>query len=155
MKDIADKIGLIEDIAYKTNLLSLNAAIEAARAGEHGKGFTVVAAEVRKLAENTRITAQEINTLATDSISIAEVAGELLGQIVPDIQKTAGLIRDITAASEEQSLGVSQINSAMGQLDSATQQSAESSEQLAATSEELSAQAEILQTQVAFFRLEK
>ncbi len=151
MKSIAGKIGIIDDIAYQTNLLALNAAIEAARAGEHGKGFAVVAAEVRKLAERSQIAAQEIGELAESSVNMAESAGKLLDTIVPSIKKTSDLVQEITAASEEQSAGVSQINTAMDQLNQITQQNASSSEELAATSEEMSGQAAQLQELMAFF----
>lgn len=154
MKQIAERIGIIDDIAYQTNLLALNAAIEAARAGEHGKGFAVVAAEVRKLAERSQIAAQEIGNLASSSVNKAEKAGGLLDEIVPAIRRTSDLVQEITAASQEQSSGVSQINTAMSQLNQITQQNASASEQLAATAEEMSAQAEQLQQAVEFFRLE-
>ncbi|MBW5415815.1 methyl-accepting chemotaxis protein [Pseudomonas sp. MAG002Y] len=151
MKSIAEKIGIVDDIAYQTNLLALNAAIEAARAGEHGKGFAVVAAEVRKLAERSQVAAQEIGNVAKGSVALAERAGSLLDEIVPSITKTSDLVQEIAAASEEQSAGVGQINSAMGQLNQITQQNASASEELAATAEEMSSQAEKLQQMMSFF----
>ncbi len=153
MKSIAEKIGIIDDIAYQTNLLALNAAIEAARAGEHGKGFAVVAAEVRKLAERSQVAAQEIGEVAKNSVALAERAGSLLDEIVPGIAKTSDLVQEIAAASEEQSSGVGQINTAMSQLNQITQQNASSSEELAATAEEMSSQAEQLQQLMGFFTL--
>jgi len=153
MKSIADKIGIIDDIAYQTNLLALNAAIEAARAGEHGKGFAVVAAEVRKLAERSQVAAQEIGEVAKGSVALAERAGKLLDEMVPSIAKTSELVQEIASASEEQSAGVGQVNTAMGQLNQITQQNASSSEELAATAEEMSSQAEQLQQLVGFFRV--
>jgi methyl-accepting chemotaxis protein len=153
MKQIADKIGIIDDIAYQTNMLALNAAIEAARAGEHGKGFAVVAAEVRKLAERSQVAAQEIGELASSSVGTAERAGSLLDEIVPSINKTSDLVQEIASASDEQSTGVGQINTAMGQLNQLTQQNASASEELAATAEEMGSQAEQLQQLMQFFRL--
>jgi methyl-accepting chemotaxis protein len=152
MKQIASKIGIIDDIAYQTNLLALNAAIEAARAHEHGKGFAVVAAEVRKLAERSQVAAQEISKVASDSVDLAEQAGVMFDALAPNIRKTSDLVQEIAAASEEQSSGVRQINSAVIQLSQTTQVNAASSEELAATSEEMSAQAEQLGRLMAVFK---
>jgi methyl-accepting chemotaxis protein len=154
MKQIAAKIGIVDDIAYQTNLLALNAAIEAARAGEHGKGFAVVAAEVRKLAERSQVAAKEIGELAVGSVTVSEKAGTLLTEMIPSIRKTSDLVQEITAASEEQTTGLSQVSTAMGQLNQATQQNASASEELAATAEEMSGQAEQLQGLMGFFTIE-
>jgi len=151
MKEIATKISIIEEIARQTNLLALNAAIEAARAGEHGKGFAVVASEVRKLAERSQSAAGEISSLSTRSVAIAEQAGEMLTKMVPDIQRTAELVQEITASSKEQDTGAEQINKAIQQLDQVIQQNASASEEMASTSEELSSQAEQLQQSISFF----
>jgi len=153
MKDIAGKISIIEEIARQTNLLALNAAIEAARAGEHGKGFAVVASEVRKLAERSQEAAGEISHLSTTSVEIAEKAGQMLTKLVPDIQKTAELVKEISAASNEQNSGAEQINKAIQQLDQVIQQNAGAAEEMSATSEELATQADQLQGTIAFFKL--
>jgi methyl-accepting chemotaxis protein len=154
MKDIADRINIIEEIARQTNLLALNAAIEAARAGEHGKGFAVVAAEVRKLAERSQKAAGEINDLSTSSVEVAEKASTLLGVIVPNIQKTAELVQEIAAASKEQDAGAEQINGSIQQLDRVIQQNSSAAEEMASTTESLSLQADQLQQAVAFFDVE-
>ncbi|MBF0449712.1 MAG: MCP four helix bundle domain-containing protein [Candidatus Magnetomorum sp.] len=153
MKDIAEKISIVEEIARQTDLLALNAAIEAARAGEHGKGFAVVASEVRKLAERSQTAAAEISKLSGSSVEIAESAGEMLDRMVPDIQRTAELVQEISAASNEQNTGAEQINRAIQQLDQVIQQNASASEEMSSTSEELSSQALQLQDTIAFFKL--
>ncbi|SNB46532.1 methyl-accepting chemotaxis protein [Geobacter sp. DSM 9736] len=154
MKEIAGKISIIEEIARQTNLLALNAAIEAARAGEHGKGFAVVASEVRKLAERSQKAAAEISDLSANSVEVAETAGELLAKMVPDIQKTAELVQEISAASREQDSGADQINKAIQQLDQVIQQNSAAAEEMASTAEELASQAERLQNSIDFFRLD-
>lgn len=154
MKEIADKISIIQEIARQTNLLALNAAIEAARAGDAGRGFAVVASEVRKLAERSQNAASEITDLAENTVDTAEQAGERLLKLVPDIQKTADLVQEITAASTEQNSGAVQINSAIQQFDRVIQQNAGSSEEMASTAEELSSQAEFLKNSISFFRLD-
>ena len=153
MNSIAEKISIIEEIAYQTNLLALNAAIEAARAGEHGRGFAVVAAEVRKLAERSQTAAREIGGLAGDSVKVAEKSGHALVELVPSIRKTAELVQEVAAASAEQSSVVTQINKALTQVEQVTQRNASSAEELSSTAEELAAQAESLQQLMAFFKV--
>lgn len=153
IRNIADKINIINDIAFQTNILALNAAVEAARAGEHGRGFAVVAAEVRKLAERSKIAADEIVALASKSVNVTESASELMGNLIPEIEKTAKLVQEISAASIEQSSGSDQINNAIQQLNLVTQQNAAASEELATSSEELSSQADQLKELISFFKV--
>jgi Methyl-accepting chemotaxis protein len=155
MRVIAEKISIVQEIARQTDLLALNAAVEAARAGEHGKGFAVVASEVRKLAERSQAAAAEISALSGDTVQVATEAGEMLNRLVPDIQKTAELVSEISAACREQDIGASQINEAIQQLDKVTQQNASASEEMSSTSEELASQAEELQASIAFFRVDQ
>jgi methyl-accepting chemotaxis protein len=154
MKEIAGKISIIEEIARQTNLLALNAAIEAARAGEHGKGFAVVASEVRKLAERSQTAAGEINRLSATSVEVAENAGEMLSKLVPDIKKTAELVQEITAASNEQNAGAAQINIAIQQLDQVIQQNVTASEELTSTAMSFTSQSEQLQNVMSFFTID-
>ncbi len=150
MREIAEKVGIIEEIAYRTNLLALNAAIEAARVGEYGRGFAVVAMEVRKLAERSKTAAQEIRNVTARNLGIAQNAGTLLEDVVPAIRQTAELVAGITVASREQSAAISQIT--IRQLEQTTQQNASMSEQLSASSEEIASQAANLQKMIAYFR---
>jgi len=154
MKEIAEKVSIISDIAFQTNILALNAAVEAARAGEHGRGFAVVAAEVRKLAERSRVAADEINRLSARGVSTSDNAGKMLNELVPEIEKTTKLVQEISAAGFEQNSGATQINNAIQQLNQVIQQNSATSEEMATSSEELASQAEQLKDTIAFFRVE-
>ncbi len=153
MTIIADKIKIINEIAFQTNILALNAAVEAARAGEEGRGFAVVAGEVKSLADRSRNAAEEIDKVSANSLSVAENAGKLFNEIVPQIQKTAGLVQDITTASMEQNSSVNQVTNAVEQLNRVTQQSSAVAEEVASSSEELSSQADQLKGIISFFNL--
>ncbi len=153
MNAIAERISIIEEIAYQTNLLALNAAIEAARAGEHGRGFAVVASEVRKLAERSQKAAAEISRLASSSVEVAGRSGRIIADLVPLIRKTSDLVQEVAAASQEQSAGVGQVSKAMGVVDQVAQRNAAAAEELSSTAEAMAGQAASLQRATAFFRI--
>jgi len=153
IKKISEKITIVNDIAFQTNILALNAAVEAARAGEHGRGFAVVAAEVRKLADRSKVAADEILILSAQGVQTTERSSDLMNQMVPEIKKTATLVQEIAASSMEQKTGADQVNSAVNQLSQVTQQNAAASEEMATSSEEMSTQASQLRELIAFFRI--
>ncbi len=153
MKTIAERILIVQEIARQTDLLALNAAVEAARAGEHGRGFAVVASEVRKLAERSQTAAGEIGGLSADTVKAAEAAGTMLEGLVPDIERTAELVSQISGASQELATGASQVNTAIQQLDKVTQENTSAAEEMSSTAEELAAQADALTAAMGFFKL--
>jgi len=153
MQEIASKISIIEEISRQTNMLALNAAIEAARAGEHGKGFAVVASEVRKLAERSQTAAAEISELTDDVVTLSELAGDRLDDLVPSIKKTADLVQEISVAASEQDTGASEINNALQQLDAVVQRSAGSAEDLVSSAKELNEQSSSQKQTVDYFIL--
>ncbi|MCB1142966.1 MAG: nitrate- and nitrite sensing domain-containing protein [Leptospiraceae bacterium] len=152
MRLIGEKTEMIEQIANQTNLLALNASIEAARAGDHGKGFAVVALEVRKLAENSKNSAISIKGLILDSLKIAEKAGSLIAEIVPDIKKTADLVKEINETTNEQKLGIEQVNSAIAILAEISEENLRTSEELSGIAESFKNQSNSLMQSISFFR---
>jgi len=155
MKQISEKIQIINDIAFQTNILALNAAVEAARAGEQGKGFAVVASEVRKLAERSRIAADEIHTVSESSVHVANKSKELLSSIVPDVQKTAELVKEISVASAEQNIVVEQINKTIQGFNAVAQQNSATSEELSSSAEEMTKQASVLNDAISYFEVDE